>query len=175
MKYKKVTELSKEEILGLIYSINNWDLGYDEEFKNREVIVVGYHNYNTLGIFIDIEVKYTENKDNEWFESVDKEYSCILYNDYSITIQWYDEVVPVSILELAEYINNNLKVKENGKDVTKDLGIVGHFDYSKDGNNNGTIEKWERVKECPSFDVIGSDIHYLYSSEDRYNKLPTEK
>ena len=116
MNYKKVTELSKEEILGLIYSIKNWDLGYDEEFKNREVIVVDYHNYNTLGIFIDIEVKYTENKDNEWFESVDKKYSCILYNDYSITIQWYDEVVPISILELAEYINNNLKVKENGKD-----------------------------------------------------------
>jgi N-acetylmuramoyl-L-alanine amidase len=66
-------------------------------------------------------------------------------------------------------------LKDNGKDVTKNLGIVGHFDYSKDGNNNGTIEKWERIKECPSFDVIGSDMHFLYSSEDRYNKLPTEK
>lgn len=66
-------------------------------------------------------------------------------------------------------------LKLNGKDVTKDLGVVGHFDFSKDGNNNGTIESWERVKECPSFNVIGSDIHFLYSSKDRYNKLPTEK
>jgi N-acetylmuramoyl-L-alanine amidase len=66
-------------------------------------------------------------------------------------------------------------LKKNGKDVTKDLGIVGHFDFSKDGNNNGTIESWERIKSCPSFEVIGSDIHFLYSSKDRYNKLPTEK
>jgi N-acetylmuramoyl-L-alanine amidase len=63
-------------------------------------------------------------------------------------------------------------LKLNGKDVTKDLGIVGHRDFSKDKNSNGVIESWERIKECPSFEVIGSDIHYLYSSKDRYNKLP---
>ena len=65
-------------------------------------------------------------------------------------------------------------LRTNGKDITKDLGIVGHRDYSKDANNNGTIESWERIKECPSYDVIGSDMHYLYSSKDRYNKLPTK-
>jgi len=62
----------------------------------------------------------------------------------------------------------------NGKDVTKDLGVVGHRDYSKDGNNNGVIESWERIKECPSFDAI-EEYSGLYSSKDRYNKLPTEK
>lgn len=66
-------------------------------------------------------------------------------------------------------------LKANGKDVTKDLGFVGHFDYSKDKNNNGVIEKWERIKECPSTDTIGTDMHYLYSSKDRYDKLPTQK
>ncbi len=66
-------------------------------------------------------------------------------------------------------------LKENDKDVTEDLGLVGHRDYSKDGNNNGTIESWERIKECPSYEVIGTTEHYLYSSKDRYNKLPTEK
>jgi N-acetylmuramoyl-L-alanine amidase len=66
-------------------------------------------------------------------------------------------------------------LKKNGKDVTKNLGVVGHYDYAKDGNNNGVIETWERNKECPSWDVIGSDYHYLYSSKDRYGKLPTQK
>jgi N-acetylmuramoyl-L-alanine amidase len=65
-------------------------------------------------------------------------------------------------------------LKDNGKDVTKDLGIVGHFDFSPDKNGTGVIESWERIKECPSFNVIKSDFHYLYSSPDRYGKLPTE-
>ena len=109
MKYKKVTELSKEEIQGLIACIKNWDLGYDEEFKNREVTIVDYHNRILPEIWIRIKVKYTENIDNEFFDYTEKEYNCILYNDYSMSIQWYDETVAVPVLELAEYINNNLK------------------------------------------------------------------
>jgi N-acetylmuramoyl-L-alanine amidase len=66
-------------------------------------------------------------------------------------------------------------LKANGKDVTKNLGIVGHFDFSPDKNGTGVIESWERIKECPSFNVIKSDLHYLYSSKDRYGKLPTQK
>ena len=66
-------------------------------------------------------------------------------------------------------------LKDNGKDITKNLGLVGHYDFSKDTNNNGVIESWERIKECPSVVVIGTNEHYLYSSKDRYNKLPTEK
>jgi N-acetylmuramoyl-L-alanine amidase len=58
--------------------------------------------------------------------------------------------------------------------VTKDLGVVGHRVYSKDSNNNGTIESFERIKECPSFDAI-KEYSGLYASNDRYNKLPTEK
>lgn len=65
-----------------------------------------------------------------------------------------------------------LKLKEDGKDITKDLGVVGHRDFSRDQNNNGTIERWERIKECPSFDVL-QEYNNLYSSKDRYNKLPT--
>lgn len=62
-------------------------------------------------------------------------------------------------------------LKDNGKDITKDLSIVGHRDFSKDKNGNGVIESWERMKECPSFSVIDT-FGYLYSSGDRYNKLP---
>lgn len=64
------------------------------------------------------------------------------------------------------------KLKENGKDITKNLGIVGHRDYSIDNNKNGVIESYERIKECPSYDVI-SEFGYLYGSKDRYGKLPT--
>lgn len=37
MQYKKVTELSKEEIEGLINCIKNWDSYYDKEFEKREI------------------------------------------------------------------------------------------------------------------------------------------
>lgn len=62
-------------------------------------------------------------------------------------------------------------LKDNGKDITKDLGVVGHLDFSKDNNSNGVIESWERIKECPSFDAI-KEYSELYASSDRYNKLP---
>lgn len=32
--------------------------------------------------------------------------------------------------------------------------VVGHRDLSPDKNGNGKIDPWERVKECPCFDVI---------------------
>lgn len=64
-------------------------------------------------------------------------------------------------------------LKDSGKDITKDLGHVGHRDFSTDGNRNGVIDSWERIKECPSVEVIGTTNHFLYSSKDRYNKLPT--
>jgi N-acetylmuramoyl-L-alanine amidase len=31
--------------------------------------------------------------------------------------------------------------------------ILGHRDISPDKNGNGVIEPWERIKECPSFEV----------------------
>lgn len=31
--------------------------------------------------------------------------------------------------------------------------IVGHRDLSPDVNKNGKVDKWERLKECPCFDV----------------------
>jgi N-acetylmuramoyl-L-alanine amidase len=39
--------------------------------------------------------------------------------------------------------------------LKEELVIVGHRDASKDKNNNNTIESWERIKECPSFDALG--------------------
>lgn len=65
-------------------------------------------------------------------------------------------------------------LKDNGKDVTKDLGVVGHRDFSPDINKNGIIDPRERIKECPSFEVM-AEFSVIYSSIDRFMKLPTEK
>lgn len=72
----------------------------------------------------------------------------------------------VVIKVILEYLKNN------GKDITKNIGFLGHNNFSEDKNNNGKIDSWERFKECPSFDVMESDNHYLYSSKDMYKKLP---
>jgi N-acetylmuramoyl-L-alanine amidase len=45
-------------------------------------------------------------------------------------------------------------LRDNGKDITEDLTVLGHRDFSPDKNGNGVIESWERIKECPSFDAM---------------------
>lgn len=67
-----------------------------------------------------------------------------------------------------------LWLKNNGKDVDKSLGVVGHRDYSPDLNKNGIIDPRERIKECPSFEVM-PEFSEIYASKDRFMKLPTEK
>ena len=34
-----------------------------------------------------------------------------------------------------------------------DAAVLGHRDISPDKNGNGIVDPWERIKECPSFDV----------------------
>lgn len=52
------------------------------------------------------------------------------------------------------------KQKQSLKDLVNTLKtllnipkVLGHRDYSKDLNNNGVIEPFEYIKECPCFDV----------------------
>lgn len=71
----------------------------------------------------------------------------------------------IAIQEAIEWL------KENGKDIKKDLGVLGHRDASPDKNGNGVIESWERIKECPSFESQ-REYDYLYSSPNRYRSLP---
>jgi N-acetylmuramoyl-L-alanine amidase len=63
-----------------------------------------------------------------------------------------------------------LWLEKNGEDITKDFAVVGHRDFSNDKNGSGVIEKFERIKECPSFDAIKEYLYY--TSEDRKLKLP---
>jgi len=34
------------------------------------------------------------------------------------------------------------------------VAVIGHRDTSPDLNGNGIVDPWERIKECPCFDVI---------------------
>ena len=34
------------------------------------------------------------------------------------------------------------------------MQVIGHRDISPDTNNNGVIDHFERIKECPCYDVI---------------------
>lgn len=36
----------------------------------------------------------------------------------------------------------------------KIVKVIGHRDISTDKNGNGKVDPWERIKECPCFDVI---------------------
>lgn len=36
----------------------------------------------------------------------------------------------------------------------KIVQVIGHRDISPDTNNNGVIDHFERIKECPCYDVI---------------------
>ena len=61
-------------------------------------------------------------------------------------------------------------LQANGGDVTKAM-TKGHRDYSKDTNGNGVIDSWERIKECPSYDVW-PEFRWLFKTSQNKFKLP---
>lgn len=77
--------------------------------------------------------------------------------------------IDLCIRQCMEYFTKKRKM-----DLTKDFQIAGHRDFSPDKNGNGIIESWERIKECPSFDVLTSQFHQ-YTSKDRLGVLPYNK
>jgi N-acetylmuramoyl-L-alanine amidase len=64
-------------------------------------------------------------------------------------------------------------LKDNGNDLS-DLMILGHRDFSKDKNANNIIEPWERIKECPSFDMIPEYSWVLKTANNPANILPNK-
>lgn len=69
--------------------------------------------------------------------------------------------------EAIEWLANH------GKNIKKELMVLGHRDFSKDQNKNGIIEPWERIKECPSHDTIQD--FYLYSATNSIMTLPSNR
>lgn len=67
-----------------------------------------------------------------------------------------------------------LWLSDNGKNIHRDLMILGHRDFSKDQNENGIIEPYERIKDCPSFDVI-SEYNHLYGATGSIQTLPKSR
>jgi N-acetylmuramoyl-L-alanine amidase len=61
-------------------------------------------------------------------------------------------------------------LSKNGNDL-QNVMICGHYQFSKDGNKNGVIESWERIKECPSFDAYKEYAHLLEKDNVMYHKL----
>jgi len=65
-------------------------------------------------------------------------------------------------------------LRENGNDCSN-VTILGHRDFSPDQNGSGKIESWERIKECPSFDVIPAYVKIQEAINGKVAKLPKRK
>ena len=64
-----------------------------------------------------------------------------------------DTRTPAQKESLLKCLGEAYRWLANYQDVSG-VKIRGHRDFSPDQNGNGAIEPWERIKECPSFDVI---------------------
>jgi N-acetylmuramoyl-L-alanine amidase len=82
----------------------------------------------------------------------------------------FDQKISIEkcIIEALEWLH------DNGKDITKDLMILGHRDFSTDKNGNNIIESWERIKECPCFDAI-EEYNGLYGATNSTTMLPKNR
>jgi N-acetylmuramoyl-L-alanine amidase len=88
-------------------------------------------------------------------------------NDHTKALDTRTEAQKSSIERcIVEAIN---WLREQGRDVSKDLMVLGHREFSADQNRNGVIEAWERIKECPSFDAM-FEYNAVFGSAN--NKLP---
>jgi N-acetylmuramoyl-L-alanine amidase len=65
-------------------------------------------------------------------------------------------------------------LSDNGNDL-QNVMIVGHYQFSDDQNKNGTIEPWERIKECPSFDAYAEYKWIMEKENALYHKLKLPK
>jgi N-acetylmuramoyl-L-alanine amidase len=75
---------------------------------------------------------------------------------------------------LQEIISMMNWLHENGNDL-KNVMILGHYQFSDDKNKNGSIESWERIKECPSFDAYKEYEDIMLKENVMYHKLKLPK
>lgn len=79
-----------------------------------------------------------------------------------------DKAIQKCIIDAIKWL------EENGKDITEDLMILGHRDFSKDQNRNNIIEPYERIKDCPSFDAKG-EYNGVYGATGSIQELPANR
>lgn len=125
--------------------------GKEHQLASFETITNGVRSYNKYCINIG------------WIGGVDR-------NNYNKAVDTRTDPQKAAILNA---IYKAIKwLKENGKDMSKDLMILGHRDFSKDVNGNGIIDSWERIKECPSFNAIPEYNWITYNEHNKKSKLP---
>ncbi len=78
------------------------------------------------------------------------------------------EAILKEILEMKTWLH------DNGNDL-QNVMIIGHYQFSDDQNKNGSIESWERIKECPSFDAYAEYGFLMEKENPLYHKLKLPK
>lgn len=82
------------------------------------------------------------------------------------------ESIQNCILEVLSWLDSN-GVDSIDKLNKGELTIIGHYQFSKDTNGNGVIEKWERIKACPSFNAGREYENFIKTIAPNYKfKLP---
>lgn len=79
-----------------------------------------------------------------------------------------DTRTPEQKESILKSINISLNYIKAHQDISN-IKILGHRDFSPDKNKNGTIEPWERIKECPSFNAI-DEYRWITINADNQNK-----
>ncbi|MBR0166153.1 MAG: N-acetylmuramoyl-L-alanine amidase [Prevotella sp.] len=129
---------------------NTTEASLREEFRKKGWANPGYHyviktDGNIIQLMAESKVAngvYGYNKNSihvAWIGG-------IKYNDNK-KIMSYDNRTPEQKAALFDLLVK-LKLKY------KDAQIMGHRDISPDLNNNGVIDPWERIKDCPCFDAM---------------------
>lgn len=77
-------------------------------------------------------------------------------NNVNKALDTRTEAQKESIIQTIKDVLEELKKTQS----ISHIKILGHRDFSKDVNGNGVVDSWERIKECPSFEV-GNQYQYL--------------
>lgn len=134
--------------------------GYKKEYNPKcwEFITNGVAGFNertnnvcTIG---GVENKGT--KDKPIWKAKDTRTDAQKKSQYEVMYKWMDWM------------------KANGGDLSK-TQITGHYQFSIDKNNNGIIESWERIKECPCYDANEEFRWLMVTKDNKANELPTKK
>lgn len=140
------------DMMGAIWYLSDNGYTTDKTKANFEIITNGVKGFNSQSIHI----AYIGGVDPENYKKA---------KDTRTPAQ--KRSLLTAIYDVLEWLD------DNDKDITQDLAILGHRDFSKDKNGNGVIEPWERIKECPSYPAMDEYKGILDNGKNKiYNKLP---
>lgn len=115
------------------------------EFKRKGWRRPGYHMLVT-----------TDGEIHELLETTFVAYGVAGYNANSIHIAYYG-----GLSAFGQPCDTRTPAQRESLDMVvsslmanfPDALLLGHRDFSDDVNGNGIVDSWERIKECPCFDV----------------------